>query len=84
MKLGFHTGLGDEKFRIGSCKFMVDGGSSGPTMATREPYSHDPTLPRILSWTREEVADFFDEINEHDCDGCGNGDCYLEVEFMVE
>ena len=69
MKLGFHTGLGDEKFRIGSCKFMVDGGSSGPTMATREPYSHDPTLPRILSWTREEVADYIDEINDCSCRG---------------
>lgn len=84
MKLGFHTGLGDEKFRIGSCKFMVDGGSSGPTMATREPYSHDPTLPRILSWTREEVADYIDEINEHDCQATAHAEGDLAVEFMVE
>lgn len=84
LKLGFHTGLGDEHFRIGSCKFMVDGGSSGPTLATREPYSHDPTLPRILSWEREEVADYIDHINKHDCQATAHAEGDLAVEFMVE
>lgn len=84
LKLGFHTGLGDEHFRIGSCKFMVDGGSSGPTMATREPYSHAPSLPRILSWEREEVAEYIDEINAHDCQATAHAEGDLAVEFMVE
>ena len=84
LALGFHTGLGDEHFRIGSCKFMVDGGSSGPTLATREPYSHDPTLPRILSWEREEVRDYIDKINAHDCQATAHAEGDLAVEFMVE
>lgn len=55
LSLGFMTGLGDEYFRIGSCKFMIDGGSSAPSCATREPYSHDPELPGILGWERKKL-----------------------------
>ncbi|EOS70270.1 hypothetical protein C818_01685 [Lachnospiraceae bacterium MD308] len=84
LNLGFHTGLGNQQFRIGSCKFMVDGGSSGPTMATREPYSHNPDLPRILSWEREEVAGYIDYINKHDCQATAHAEGDLAVEFMVE
>jgi len=58
LSLGLETGLGDEYFRIGSSKFMIDGGSGGPSAATREPYSHDPKMPYILGWTREEVAEY--------------------------
>ena len=53
MQLGFVTGLGDEHFRVGPCKFMIDGGSGGPSCATREPYSHDPNLPSERGWERE-------------------------------
>ena len=84
LSLGLETGLGDEYFRIGSSKFMIDGGSGGPSAATRAPYSHDPQMPYILGWTREEVRDYLQHLNE-----CGNqatahavGD--LAVEFMVE
>ena len=31
MDLGLISGLGDEHFRIGPCKFMIDGGSGGPS-----------------------------------------------------
>ena len=84
VELGLHSGLGDENFRMGSCKFMVDGGSSGPTLATRQPYSHDPTLPRILSWTREEVADYLKYLNDHDEQATAHAEGDLAVEFMVE
>ena len=39
---GVTTGLGDERFRIGPAKVFTDGSSSGPTCATREPYTSDP------------------------------------------
>ena len=81
---GFHTGLGDERFRIGCNKFMVDGGTSGPSCATREPYSHDPTLPGILSWQREEVAEYIDYINRHDNQATAHAVGDLAIEFMVE
>ncbi len=44
ISLGFMTGLGDDHFRVGSSKFMIDGGSAAPSCATREPFCHDPSL----------------------------------------
>ncbi|MBI9106172.1 MAG: amidohydrolase [Spirochaetales bacterium] len=84
MALGFMTGLGDEHFRIGSCKFMIDGGSGGPSCATREPYSHEPALPRERGWEREEVAEYIKEINDADCQATAHAIGDLAVEFMVE
>lgn len=84
LSLGFMTGLGDEYFRIGSCKFMIDGGSSAPSCATREPYSHDPELPGILGWEREEVADYLKMINDAECQATAHAIGDLAVEYMVE
>lgn len=84
MALGFMTGLGDEHFRIGSSKFMIDGGSGGPSCATREPYTHDPSLPRERGWEREEVADYIKEINGAECQATAHAIGDLAVEFMVE
>ncbi|MDR1893189.1 MAG: amidohydrolase, partial [Spirochaetales bacterium] len=84
LALGLMTGLGDEKFRIGSCKFMIDGGSSGPSCATREPYSHDPGLPGILGWTREETADYIEMINGAECQATAHAIGDRAVEFMVQ
>ncbi len=84
MALGFQTGLGDEHFRIGSCKFMIDGGSGGPSCATREPYSHNPSLPRERGWEREEVADYLKLINNAECQAAAHAIGDLAVEFMVE
>lgn len=84
MALGFMTGLGDEHFRVGSCKFMIDGGSGGPSCATREPYSHDPSLPRERGWEREEVAEYIKLINDAECQATAHAIGDLAVEFMVE
>lgn len=84
MSLGLETGLGDEYFKIGSSKFMIDGGSGGPSAATREPYSHDPDMPYILGWTREEVAEYIEKINNAGCQATAHAVGDLAVEFMVE
>ncbi len=84
MNLGLMTGLGDPHFRIGPCKFMIDGGSGGPSCATREPYSHDPTLVRERGWEREEVADYIDSIENAGCQATAHAIGDLAVEFMVE
>ncbi len=84
LSLGFTTGLGDEHFRIGSCKFMIDGGSGGPSCATREPYSHNPELPRERGWEREEVTEYIKEINDAECQATAHAIGDLAVEFMVE
>jgi hypothetical protein len=83
-KLGLLTGLGDAYFRLGSSKFMIDGGTSGPSCATRQPYSHDPDMPGILGWSREEVRDYIKRINDAECQATAHAVGDLAIEFMVE
>ena len=84
LKLGFMTGLGDEHFRVGPCKFMIDGGTGGPSCATREPYSHDPELPRERGWEREESWDYIKRVNDAECQCTAHAVGDLAIEFMVE
>lgn len=60
---GVVTGLGDERFRIGPAKIFTDGSSSGPTCATREPYTSDPNNTGILYYTQEEVDEILGEAH---------------------
>jgi predicted amidohydrolase YtcJ len=82
--LGLMSGLGDIYFRIGSSKFMIDGGSGGPSCATREPYSHDPTMVRERGWEREEVAEYIKMLNDAETQITAHAIGDLAVEFMVE
>lgn len=84
ISLGLMTGLGNEYFRIGSSKFMIDGGSGGPSCATREPYSHNPDLPREKGWEREEVAEYIMYLHNAECQVTAHAIGDLAVEFMVE
>lgn len=84
MKLGFVTGLGDEHFRVGPCKFMIDGGTGGPSCATREPYSHDPSMVRERGWEREEVWAYIRQINAAGCQATAHAIGDMAIEFMVE
>ena len=84
MKLGFVTGLGDEHFRVGPCKFMIDGGSGGPTCYTREPYSHDPNAPSERGWEREETWDYIKKVDDAECQCTAHAMGDGAIEFMVE
>lgn len=84
MDLGLMSGLGDDHFKIGTCKFMIDGGSGGPSCATREPYSHDPELKSERGWEREEVAEYIKKINDAECQASAHAIGDMAVEFMVE
>lgn len=84
LALGYQTGLGDEYFRVGPCKFMIDGGSSGPSCYTREPYSHDPAKHREKAWDREEVAEYIKRINDAECQATAHAIGDGAVEYMVE
>ena len=52
---GIHSGCGNEHFRVGPAKLMLDGSSSGPSSAMIEGYSHDPENHGIQVWTQEEA-----------------------------
>ncbi len=57
LETGLQTGFGDDRLRLGSFKVMTDGSSSGPTAATREPYTSDPAGEDrgILYWTQQQL-----------------------------
>jgi hypothetical protein len=61
---GITTGVGDERFRVGPAKIFTDGSSSGPTVATREPYTSNPNDYGILYYSQEEINDIFCEAHE--------------------
>jgi len=84
LTLGFRTGLGNEYFRIGTSKFMIDGGSSGPSCFTREPYDHDPSRPREKAWTEEETADYICMLNRAEVQISAHAIGDGAVEYMVK
>lgn len=53
---GFYTGLGDDFFRVGPLKIMIDGSGASGTCATRKPMSHNGQV-NPTSMTQEEVDD---------------------------
>jgi predicted amidohydrolase YtcJ len=52
---GVCTGIGDEHFRIGPIKLMIDGSSSAPTAAMFEPFVGRPDDRGILCYEPEDV-----------------------------
>jgi predicted amidohydrolase YtcJ len=49
------TGFGDDRFRIGPAKIFIDGSSSAPTLATRQPYETNPEDSGILYYKQEKM-----------------------------
>jgi predicted amidohydrolase YtcJ len=54
---GLRTGFGNDRLRIGAFKVITDGSSSGPTAATRAPYTVDPDDSGIAYWAQNELDD---------------------------
>lgn len=80
---GLTSGFGNEHFKIGPAKIMLDGSSSGPSSATRKPYSHDPNLKGILVWTQDEVDQQVKKIHEAGYQVTAHAVGDLAVEIMV-
>lgn len=57
LKVGIHTRFGSDRFRLGPVKLMIDGSSSGPTAATRQPYESNPESCGIMSMSQEKIDD---------------------------
>jgi len=55
LNTGFRSGFGDTRLRIGAFKVITDGSSSGPTAATREPYTSDPDDAGIAYWRQSDL-----------------------------
>ncbi|MGO0059605.1 amidohydrolase [Brevibacillus fluminis] len=61
---GITTGVGDERFKIGPAKLFTDGSSSGPTIATRKPYTSNPEEYGILYYSQEELNRILTEAHK--------------------
>lgn len=52
---GYKTGWGDEYFKIGPLKLLLDGSLGARTAALNEPYEDDPTTSGIITATQQEL-----------------------------
>jgi predicted amidohydrolase YtcJ len=57
LETGIKTGFGNQQIRVGAFKIMTDGSSSGPTAATRAPYSIDSDNSGIAYWGQNDLDD---------------------------
>lgn len=80
---GVRTGFGNDWFRIGPMKQLLDGSTSGPSSATRKPYSHDPDLKGILNLTQEEMDDFVRVSHENGYQITAHAVGDLSVEMLL-
>lgn len=55
VKMGLHTGKGNEKVKVGSVKVFADGSLGAHTAALREPYVDKPSVRGILRYTQKEL-----------------------------
>ncbi|SDM72948.1 hypothetical protein SAMN04488137_1659 [Fictibacillus solisalsi] len=55
VQAGTVTGLGDYYFKLGPVKLFTDGSSTGPTIATRQPYTSDPKNSGIIYYSQEDL-----------------------------
>ena len=82
--LGLVSGLGDEYFRFGTCKFMIDGGTSGPSSLMRENYSHEPEKNGVMSFTQDEVDELIAKIHDAGCQASAHAVGDAAVDMMLE
>ncbi|MBS4190288.1 amidohydrolase [Bacillus sp. FJAT-49705] len=75
------TGLGDDRFKIGPAKLFTDGSSVGPTIATRQPYSHKQDDYGMIYYSQDELNHILGtahkkgfQITAH-----AQGDCAIEM-----
>jgi len=64
LNAGVVTGTGDEWFKVGPAKVFTDGSSTGPTIATREPYTSDSNNSGILYYSEEEIYQFLGKAHK--------------------
>lgn len=67
MELGPHTGIGNEWYKMGPLKLLLDGSTSGPSCYMKDAYNHDENLKGVLNFPCQK------EINELFLEACKQG-----------
>jgi len=60
---GYEPGDGDERFRVGAIKVLVDGGFTGPAAYTIEPYPGRPDYRGLLNVPEDELRALIHEAH---------------------
>ena len=63
---GYHTGIGNEYFKIGPLKMLGDGSLGARTAFLSKPYYDDPNTQGMAVYTQEELKAMFDYAHTHD------------------
>lgn len=77
---GYHTGWGDNLFKIGPLKLIADGSLGARTAALRNPYNDNPNTQGILTYTDNELYELieFAHLNNMQIAIHGIGDKAIE------
>ena len=62
---GYHTGWGDEWFRIGPLKLIGDGSLGSRTALLRQPYADQPDTCGIATYSQEELSSLIGIAHEN-------------------
>lgn len=83
---GYKTGWGDENFKIGPLKLLLDGSLGARTAALNEPYTDDLSTSGILTVTQEELDEIVDFAhnngNQIAIHGIGDKAMYIALESI--
>ena len=64
LEAGMSTGLGTPWVKVGACKFVTDGSTSGPTCATRRAYDTDPHDTGIIYYDQEQMDALYNKAHK--------------------
>jgi predicted amidohydrolase YtcJ len=64
--LGFYTGFGNSRLKIGAIKIILDGSLGGRTAAMLEPFSDDPGNRGILIYNEEKLHEIVKKVHVAD------------------
>lgn len=83
---GYGTGWGDEIFKIGPLKLLLDGSIGARTAALNEPYSDDPSTMGILTTTMENLCEIVNLAHENNnqiaIHGIGDKAMYMAIDAI--
>ena len=85
-KKGYKTGLGDERFKIGPLKLMLDGSLGARTAALNGPYKDDENARGVVTMSQEALDSYVQEAHDNDSHvaihGIGDRSIYMSLEAI--
>ncbi|MCK9444482.1 MAG: amidohydrolase [Tissierellaceae bacterium] len=83
---GYKTGWGDELFKIGPLKLLIDGSLGARTAALNEPYADDPSTSGIVTKSQDELNEIVSFAHDNNMQiaihGIGDKGMYMSFEAM--